>query len=218
MMRKLTLALAAWLLSAAPAHASFIFNFGVTVTGGGLLAPNANYGCPVGSADCLASEDFALVSSTPASGVVLDGYQNGQLPEGGLIDILIANATFAPVSGVGPDVVFTNLRYQAFVPVLQFSLIQSGPGTGTVSGEIDGVPFTTDSAVYNLVCAGAGGPGTFSGQCGVAFGPQVFTAGGHNWLQTLNVTTGGFPEPGAAALGLLGGLAGLGGLFLRRRV
>jgi MYXO-CTERM domain-containing protein len=211
---KLALTVAGWLLSTSSALAApFIFNGVVVVSGGGLIAPNANYGCPAGSANCLTSLDFQLVSSTPASGVIEEGYQPGSSLEVGWISLQIASVTFAPTSGSGPNIEFTNLDYEAFVPVQHLSLIQSGPGTGTITGMVNGTPFSTASAVYNLACAGSGGGLGFHGQCGVAFGPQLFTADGHDWLNTFNVTTVAGPEPELAALVLLG----LTGLALRRR-
>jgi len=217
MVRTLTLSLVAFLLSTTQAHAVFIFNGVSVVTGGGLIAPNANYGCPAGSADCLVSHDYELVGTASASGTLMDGYQNGVLPEGIQIDLFVPSATFASTTG-GPDLVFTDVSYDAFVPNQPLSLIQNGPGTGTVTGFLNGTPFSTTSGVYNTVCVSTGAPvlGGQAGQCGLAFGPQLFTAGGENWLQTFNLTTGPGPEPADASLVLLG-LAGLTGLALRRR-
>ena len=216
-MRKLSLALAVCLLAAAPAHAAFIFNQVVTVAGGGIVAPNANYGCPAGSADCLASKNFDLVGTGPVtpfpggSSFIMEGFQNGSGPEVAWINFDVASVTFAP-SGGGASQVFTNVHYEAFVPVLPLSFIQSAPGTGTVTGLLNGTPFSTTAAVYNLVCATVNGVG----QCGVAFGPQLFTAGGENWLHTFNVNVVPGPEPAGVSLVLLG-LVGVGGLALRRR-
>ena len=209
----LALAVAGWFLSSSSALAApFIFNGITVVSGGGLLAPNANYGCPQGSADCLSSLNFELVSSAPATGVIEEGYQPGSSVEVGWISLQIASATFAPTSGSGPSIEFTNLDYEAFVPVQHLSLIQSAPGTGTITGMVDGTPFSTTSAVYDLTCASSALP-PFAGQCGVAFGPQLFTAEGENWLHTFNVTTVAGPEPALAGLVLLG----LAGLAMRRR-
>jgi hypothetical protein len=81
---------------------------------------------------------------------------------------------------------------------------QLGPGTGTVAGLLNGTPFTTSSSALNLTCALTG----TTGQCGVAFGPGSFTAGGDNWLHTFTlVVAQPVPEAGTAGLVLLG-LAG----------
>ena len=208
---RLVLALAAWLLAAAPAHANFIFNGVLDVTGGGLVAPNASYGCPAASADCLVSQNYELVGAPAAGGSLADGYQDGHAPEGVLITLFVPSATFASTGG-GPDLVFTNVSYQAFVPNLPLSFIQNGPATGTVSGLLDGVPFSTTSAAYNLTCAVV----SYAGQCGVAFGPQLFTAGGENWLQTFNLDVHVGPEPSATSLVAVC-LAGVAVRALRRR-
>lgn len=199
---RIATALGAWLLATSPALATTL-----VVAQDGLTAPNANYGCPAGSSNCLSSLDFQLAGPANASGTIT-------LDASGTIATLsmdVASATFAPSSGIGPSEVFTNVHYSGTVSVFSTSTIisQLTPGTGTVSGLLNGTPFATDSAVYNLNCAITG----TSGQCGVAYGPQVFTADGHNWLHTFAVFVTPVPEPSALLLVLLGAA----GLTLRRR-
>jgi hypothetical protein len=182
----------------------------LNMNGNGLVAPNANYGCPAGSADCLGSLDYQLLSAVPVTSgsIVLDA--SGTLAT---FDVHLDSATFAPTGG-GANLVFTDVTYTGTAAVFSTPVIvsQLGPGSGTVSGLLNGNPFSTPSAIYNLTCAIAG----ISGQCGFAFGPQQFTAGGQNWLHTFDVIVkpGGVPEPATLVLVLLGA----GALGLRRRI
>ena len=202
---RIATALALWLLATSSAFAATT----LYVTQNGLTAPNANYGCPAGSLNCLTSLDFQLLGHADATGtIVLD--DTGTIAT---ISMDVASATFAPSSGVGPNMVFTNVHYAGSVSVFSTSTIisQLGPGSGTVTGSLDGNPFSTSSAVYNLTCAISSG----SGQCGVAYGPQSFEAGGQDGLHTVAVfvTTTPLPEPSTLLFGLLGAA----GLTLRRR-
>ena len=185
--------------------ASSSFATTLFVTSNGLVAPNANYGCPAGSPDCLASMDFQLASPAVATGTISTN-SAGTLAT---ISLDVASATFSPVPGPGSNDVFTSVHYSGTVSVFSTSSVisQTLPGTGTVTGFLNGTPFTTSSSVLNLTCALAGS----SGQCGVAFGPSGFTAGSQNWLHTFNVLVA--PEPAVFGLALLGFAA----LALRRR-
>ena len=205
MRNRIAIALGAWLLATSGAYATTTFN----VIANGLTAPNANYGCPVGSANCLTSLDFQLTGTGPATGTIV-------LNTGGTLATIsmdVASVTFATVPGGGPSDVFSNVHYAATVAVFSTATVisQLGPGAGTVSGSLNGNPFATPSAVYNLTCAVSGG----TGQCGVAYGPQVFTVDGHNWLHTFDVVVAPVPLPEASTLLLV--LLGAAGLTLRRK-
>jgi len=205
MRNRIALALAACLLASSPALATTTFN----VIANGLTAPNANYGCPLGSLNCLTSLDFQLTGTGPATGtIVLD--DTGTLAT---LSMDVATVTFVTVPGGGSSDVFTNVHYSGIVSVFSNASIvsQLGPGTGTVSGLLNGTPFLTPSAVYNLTCAVSGG----TGQCGVAYGPQVFTVDGHNWLHTFDVVVSPATIPEASTLLLV--LLGAAGLTLRRK-
>ena len=200
MFKRLATALGILLLATSSAFATSL-----TVASGGLIATNANYGCPAGSANCLTSLDFQLASQAKATGSIVTNGAGTQAT----ISFDIASASFSPVPGPGSNDVFTNVHYSGTVSVFSTSTIisQTLPGTGIVTGLLNGTPFSTPSSIANLTCALSGG----TGQCGVAFGPQSFTAGSQNWLHTFNVLV--TPEPATLAL-VLFGLAGLG--FRRR--
>lgn len=204
--RRIATALALLLLATSPALA--VTN--LVVSQDGLTAPHANYGCPAGSADCFTAMDFQLTGRGDATGsIVLND-------AGNLVTISmdIASVSFASVPSGGPTDVFTNVHYSGTVSVFSTATIisQLSPGTGTVSGLLNGTPFSTPSAVYNLTCALGG----ITGQCGVAYGPDNFVAGGQNWLHTFDVLvkpSTPAPEPTTLLLVLLGAA----GLTLRRR-
>lgn len=195
---RLAVALGIFLFAGSSALASTL-----SVTSGGLTAPNANYGCPTGSANCLASLDFQLAAAANATGSITVTGSSAH------ISFQVASVSFSPTSP-GSNDVFTNVQYTADVSVFTTSSVvsQIAPGTGTVTGLINGASFSTPSAVYNLTCALTGS----TGQCGVAFGPQTFTVDGHDWLHTFSVVIA-VPEPGLLGLTILG----LAGLALRRR-
>jgi PEP-CTERM motif len=198
-------AVAVSLLAASPALATT----NLVVTQNGLTAPNANYGCPAGSLNCLTSLDYQLLGPADALGsIVVD--DTGTIAT---ISMDVASATFAPTGG-GANIVFSNVHYAGAVTVFSTSTIvsQTVPGSGTVTGLIDGNPFSTPSAIYNLTCAIGG----TTGQCGVAFGPQSFSADGHDWLHTFAVLvkpSTPVPEPSTILFVVLGAA----GLTLRRR-
>jgi MYXO-CTERM domain-containing protein len=201
-------ALGAWLLATSPALALSLGTFGVTA--GGLNAPNANYGCPAGSADCLAAQNELLAgpSSTATGTLTVTDVGAGTQAH---ISLDVASVSFNGIPGV-PNANFTNLHYDATVSVFSTASVvsQLAPGTGTITGTLNGTPFTTPSAALNLTCAITG----TTGQCGMAFGPGQFTAGGDNWLHTFAlVIAQPVPEAGTAAVVLLG----LAGLVLSRR-
>jgi hypothetical protein len=201
MMKRLALALGIWLLATAPSFATTL-----NVTAQGLVATNANYGCPTGSANCQTSLDFQLAGPAAATGSISTNAA-GTLAT---ISLDVASATFSPVPGPGSNDVFTNVHYAGTVSVFTTASVisQLSPATGSVSGLLNGTPFTSSSLVLNLTCALSGG----TGQCGVAFGPQSFTVGGQDWLHTFNVVVV-TPEPATAMLLCLG----LAGLALHRR-
>jgi len=199
-MKRLAIALGVLLLGSSPALATTLF-----VAQGGLVAPNANYGCPTGSANCLTSLDFQLAGTAAATGSITTNAAGTMAT----ISLDLASASFSPVPGPGANDVFTSVHYSGSVNVFSTASVisQLFPASGTVTGFLNGTPFTASASIANLTCALANG----AGQCGVAFGPQSFTAGDHDWLHTFNVTVA--PEPAMLAL-ILVGLAGLG---LRRR-
>ncbi|MFI5316327.1 MAG: PEP-CTERM sorting domain-containing protein [Myxococcota bacterium] len=203
MTNRIAFVLGCWLIATSSALATT----SLYVSGGGLTAPNANYGCPAGSANCLSSLDFVLASPALATGAIVVN----DLGTIASISMDVASATFSPVYGASE--IFTNVHYSGDVSIFSVSgtISQLGAGTGTVSGLLNGIPFSTSSAIYNLTCAQSGG----SGQCGVAYGPQIFTADGQNWLHTFDVIVSPNPLPEPSALLLL--LIGAAGLTLRRR-
>ena len=203
MLKRLAIALGVFSL-AAGAVPAFATTF--DVVGQGLVAPNANYGCPLGSGDCLVSMDFQLSGTAAATGSISLN-SAGTLAT---ISLDVASSTFTPVPGPGAADVFTGAHYSATVSVVSSAtfISQLTPSTGAVTGLLNGLPFSTSATAANLSCVFSAG----TGQCGVAFGPNLFAAGSQNWLHTFNVTVA-TPEPSALALLLLG----LAGLALRRR-
>ena len=178
----LVLALAFGLLAGTASATTYV------VTNNGLIAPNQNYGCPAGSANCLTSKDFGLVGTSLATGTItLD-------PTIASLSLDIASVQFAP-TGSGSNVTFTNVHYSGTVNVFSGPgfVSQSGAATGSVSGLLDGTPFTAPALVTNLTCTTAGS----TGNCSVMFGPSGFSAGGQDWLHTFGVTLR--PDSGAVA-------------------
>jgi hypothetical protein len=164
------------------------------VSGNGLIAPNQNYGCPAGSANCLTSKDYDLVGTAAATGtIVVD-------PTVATLSLDVASVQFSPTGG-GANVAFTNVHYSGTVTVFTAPSIvsQTGFATGSVSGLLDGNPFTAPAIVTNLTCTTSGS----SGNCSVMFGPSGFSVGGQDWLHTFTVLVA-VPEPALALLALLG--------------
>jgi hypothetical protein len=196
--------LAVTLLASPAARAATV----LVVTSLGLTAPNANYGCPSASADCFTSLDFQLAGPANATGAITLN-DAGTIAQ---ISMDVASVTFATVPGGGPSAVFTNVHYQGAVTVFSSPGVISqlpAPGPGSVTGLLNGTPFTSSAEISNLVCTTSAG----TGQCGVAFGPQSFAVNGQRWLNTFDVFV---RVPEASAL-LLAALGALGGLALRRR-
>lgn len=206
MTNRIAIALSVWLLATAPAFAATV----LTVAQNGLTAPHANYGCPAGSFDCFTSLDFQLAAPANATGTIT-------LNDAGTIasiNMNIASVTFATVPSGGTSAVFSDVHYVGAVSVSSTAMTISqgtAPGPGGVTGLVNGVPFSSSSAIVNLSCFVVG----TSGQCGLAFGPQAFAVDGHDWLHTFDVfvTVVPVPEPSAILLIMLGAA----GLTLRRR-
>lgn len=173
------------------------------VSGNGLIAPNQNYGCPAGSANCLTSKDYDLVGTALATGTIIVD------PSVATLSLDVASVQFAPTGG-GANAAFTNVHYSGTVNVFTAPGIvsQTGFATGSVSGLLDGTPFTAPAIVTNLTCTTTGS----TGNCSVMFGPSGFSAGGQDWLHTFGVLVS-VPEPSLALLALLGAA----GLALRAR-
>jgi len=167
------------------------------VTANGLVAPNQNYGCPAGSANCLTSKDYSLSGTGDATGSIV---VTGSIAT---LSLDVASVLFVP-TGAGSNAQFTAVHYSGSVNVFAASNIvsQIGSATGSVSGLLDGNPFSAPAIVTNLTCATSGG----SGSCSVMFGPSGFSAGGQDWLHTFDVLVS-VPEPSLALLALLGAAA-----------
>jgi hypothetical protein len=163
------------------------------VTANGLVAPNQNYGCPAGSANCLTSKDFSLSGTGDATGSIV---VTGSVAT---LSLDVASVLFVPIAGLNAQ--FTNVHYSGSVNVFAASNIvsQIGSATGSVSGLLNGDPFSAPAIVTNLTCATSGA----SGSCSVMFGPGGFSAGGQDWLHTFDVLVN-VPEPSLALLALLG--------------
>ena len=119
----------------------------------------------------------------------------------------VASVLFVP-TGAGSNLEFTNVHYSGTVNVFSTASIvsQIGFATGSVSGLLDGNPFTAAALVTNLTCA----TDTFGGSCSVMFGPGGFSAGGQDWLHTFDVLVKvqiPLPEPSLALLALLAAAA-----------
>ena len=170
------------------------------VSANGLVAPNQNYGCPAGSANCLTSMDYGLSGTGAATGdIVVSGSV-------ATLSLDVASVLFLPM-GAGSNVQFSNVHYSGTVNVFSTASIvsQIGSATGSVSGLLNGDPFTAPALVTNLTCA----TDALGGSCSVMFGPGGFSAGGQDWLHTFNVlvVTTPIPEPSLALLALLGAAA-----------
>lgn len=193
MLNKVVMAASLWALSTTGAWA-------LSITSGGLTATNANYGCPTGSPLCQSNADYTLSAPANATGSI-------ELNLAGTIatvNMFVSSVTFAP-TGAGSPITFTGVTYTGTVNVFSVGDVISslGPGTSTVSGTVNGNPFSVSPQLAILNCAG--------GLCGVTFGKTGFTnVESHDWVHTFNV---GVPEPASALLVLLG----VAGLVVRMR-
>lgn len=183
------------------------------VTGGGLEADNANYGCPTAPGTCsVAARDYLLTSDALATGTI-DINVAGDIID---IELHVASAVF---TGSGGPIAFGPITYLATLSGASVSTtpigpgtggIDSGFGTGSVSGDVNGSPFAVAAASVSISCDYPGG----TGQCGISFGESGFTnVEGRDWRHTFNVTVQALPEPTAGLLVALG----LAGLALRAR-
>ena len=188
-----------WLLSTANASAVTL-----NVLANGLTATNANYACDTGYSNCLIQRVLQLDAPATVSGTItIDASLTLAT-----INFQLASATFAPLVIDEVAVLLENVTFTGSVPIGVFggTVSQLGPGTGTASGTANGVAFSVAPTVYNLTCSSL----TAAGQCGVQFGANGFgSIGGHHYVTTFNVLVAPVPEPGAATLLLLVGLAGL---------
>lgn len=183
----------------------------LNVTGGGLEADNANYGCPTGAGNCLlAARDYSLVSDAAATGFVSINGAGTILS----IELHVAGATFdttpagAPVTFGPATYLATITTFSATPPGPEVGGVDYGFGTGSVSGTVNGNPFSESPAV-SISCVYPGG----TGQCGITFGESGFSdVLGRDWLHTFNVTVA-LPEPTTTLLIALG----LAGIALRTR-
>ncbi len=186
-----------WVLSTVPASAVTL-----TVLDNGLTALSANYACPTGYTNCSTQRDLQLGAPADVTGTI---EINAALTTA-YIDFQLVSATFTPLAA-GSAVTFENVSYTGTVPISAFgaSVFQLGPGTGSVTGTANGVPFAVSPSIFNLNCSNI----TAAGQCGVQFGVAGFGAiSGHYFVNTFNVLVTPVPEPAAAVL-VIAGLAGL---------
>ncbi|MEX2208881.1 MAG: hypothetical protein WEF50_21910 [Myxococcota bacterium] len=176
----------------------------LNVIGGGLEADNANYGCPTAPGTCsVAARDYLLTSDALATGTININ------AAGDIIDIElhVAGATF---TGTGGPITFGPVTYLATLSGPSVSTtpvgpgtggIDSGFGTGSVSGDVNGSPFAVVAAAVSITCEYPGG----TGQCGISFGESGFTnVEGRDWRHTFNVSVQALPEPTAGLLVVLG--------------
>ena len=179
----------------------------LNVVGGGLEAGNLNYGCPTAPGTCSgAAQDYTLATNAVALGTITIN------PAGTEIDIALTVAV-ANFSGSGGPISFGPVTYLAHLSgpsvITTPTSIDSGFGTGTVSGNVNGNPFSIAAASVGISCTYPGGVG----QCGVNFGEGGFSnVLGHDWRHQFNVTVA-LPEPTTALLIALG----LAGLAIRAR-
>lgn len=199
LMNKAVLAACLWALSTTGAWALTL-----NITSGGLTATNANYGCPTGASLCQTNADFALSAPASASGYI-DINAAGTIAT---INLFVSSVSFEnPALPPGSPITFTNVTYTGTINVFSVGDVISslGPGTGSVSGTVNGNPFSVSPQISILNCAG--------GLCGITFGKPGFTnVEAHDWVHTFNVGVA-VPEPIAAALVALG----VAGLLLRTR-
>lgn len=190
-----------WVLSTTGAWAITL-----QIVGGGLTATNLNYGCATGSISCQVQSNYDLASAVTASGTI-DINAAGTIAT---ISLYVDSVTFNP-QGSGSPITFSAMTYTGTAPIFTAGSTISGlgPGTGTVSGDVNATPFSANPSIFNLNCAFPGG----TGQCGLTFGRTGFTnIAGEDWVHTFNVNVT-VPEPATALLAALG----VAGLLLRSR-
>ena len=174
----------------------------LSVFSGGLSAPNLNYGCPAGAANCSISKDYQLVGLAVATGTVVIN------PAGTVatISLSIAGATFNPI-GPGLPITFGPTTYTGTVSGLIStpSSAFGGGGAGAVAGTVNALAFS-ETPTVSINCSYPGGTGT----CGIGFGRTGFTDdAGHDWVHTFDLTVISLvPEPTVALL-VAFGVAGL---------
>lgn len=177
----------------------------LSVVSGGLTNINQNYACAAGAALCPFPPAIFLENEVSATGTFT-------------IDAALTSATvllhldlfrFDHYDPSPDGVTFSDVTYSAVIPIAVYggTVFQAGIGTGTITGNANGSPFSVvNPQITNLTCSSL----TQAGQCGIQFGENGYTLLGYDFVNTFNVlvTPALVPEP-ALTLLVLAGLAGL---------
>jgi len=175
----------------------------LNVVGGGLTNINQNYACAAGAALCPFPPAIFLEDEVYATGTFT---LNAALTSATVL-LHLDMFRFDHYDPSPDGVTFTDVTYSAVIPIAVYggTVFQAGVGTGTITGNANGSPFSVvNPQITNLTCSSV----TQAGQCGLQFGENGYTLLGYDFVNTFNVNVTPVPEP-ALTLLLLAGLAGL---------